>query len=254
MTNFVFDYLVPVLELRAIGRVFIFAGILIGLWLALRLTALDQRARVMTWLAVVIPLTVWYLAVWQFARIGGFQPRYNIGGAMVPLIPFAIVLPVLIGLPLLIRSERLAAALDAVSPAWLVGFQVYRVLGGIFLVRWATGELPGLFALPAGIGDVLVGALALPVALYLQSGIRGGRAAAYAWNALGILDLLIAISIGALTASGRLPVAVPNTVSSAYPLVMIPAFAVPLSLILHGVSLWQLRRSAARARPLLQMT
>jgi len=28
---------------------------------------------------------------------------------------------------------------------------------------------------------------------------------------------------------------------------MVPAFAVPLSLILHGVSLWQLKRRAGRS-------
>ena len=39
----------------------------------------------------------------------------------------------------------------------------------------------------------------------------------------------------------------PNRLVGAYPLVMIPAFAVPLALILHGLSLWQLRRSGRRA-------
>jgi len=58
---------------------------------------------------------------------------------------------------------------------------------------------------------------------------------------LGIVDLLVAIAIGALTTTGRLPVAVPNTATRSYPLVMIPAFAVPLSLILHALSLCQLR-------------
>ena len=48
--------------------------------------------------------------------------------------------------------------------------------------------------------------------------------------------------MGALTTTGRLPVAVQNTATRSYPLVMIPAFAVPLSLILHGLSLRQLRR------------
>src|SRR5262249_35074091 len=144
------------------------------------------------------------------------------------------------------RSARMAAVLDAVSPAWLVGFQAYRVLGYVFLVRWAAGELPGVFALPAGIGDVLVGALALPAALYLASGARGGWAAAVAWNLLGLLDLVTAITLGALTSTGRLPVEVANVASSSFPLVMIPAFAVPLSLILHGVSLRQLLRLRRR--------
>jgi hypothetical protein len=32
---------------------------------------------------------------------------------------------------------------------------------------------------------------------------------------------------------------------------MTPAFAVPLSLILHGISLWQLRRRARQLNPAL---
>jgi hypothetical protein len=249
MDAFIADYLVPLIEPRAWARAFILGGIALGLWIGLGRTTLDRRQRTVTWLAVVLPLLAWYLAIWQFARTGGFQARP--AGGSVPLLPMAIFLPLLIALPLLIRSKRLAAVLDSVSPAWLVGFQAYRVLGYVFLVRWAAGELPGTFALPAGIGDVLVGALALPVAFYLQSGAAGGRAAAYGWNLLGILDLLVAVTIGALTASGRIAVDVPNAATTSFPLVMIPAFAVPLSLILHGVSLWQLMRGRRAAAPAL---
>ncbi|HYV67928.1 MAG TPA: hypothetical protein VE964_16935 [Myxococcales bacterium] len=95
--------------------------------------------------------------------------------------------------------------------------------------------------------DVLVGALALPAVLIVRSGARGSRAVAFAWNVLGILDLLVAIALGALTTTGRLPVAVRNSATRSYPLVMIPAFAVPLSLILHALSLRQLSRSGRRS-------
>jgi len=40
----------------------------------------------------------------------------------------------------------------------------------------------------------------------------------------------------------------PHLLTSSYPSVMTPAFAVPLSLILHGLSLWQLRWLGWRAR------
>jgi hypothetical protein len=251
MDAFIPDYLAPLMDSRAWARALILGGIALGLWLGLARTSLDRRQRTTTWLAVILPLLTWYLVIWQFARTGGFQAGPADGSPPLPLVPMAIFLPLLIALPLLIRSKRIGAVLDAVSPAWLVGFQVYRVLGYVFLVRWAAGELPGVFALPAGTGDVLVGALALPVAFYLQSGAVGGRAAAYAWNVLGILDLLVAVTLGALTATGRLPVDVPNVAASSFPLVMIPAFAVPLSLILHGVSLWQLiRRTRAAASTL----
>lgn len=241
-------------ELRGVVRWLMIAGIALGLWIGLNRTALDSRARTFTWLAVVIPLVAWHQIVWQFAVAGGFELRFDIGGRLAPPIPLAIFLPLLIFLPLVLRSQHIGAALDVLPQAWLVGFQVYRILGGVFLLRWLTGDLPAAFALPAGIGDVLVGALAIPIALYLQSGARGGRAAAYAWNILGIVDLLVAVSIGTMTQPGRLnliPVEVANTVGTTYPLVMIPAFAVPLSLILHALSLRQLVRSARRRIPAL---
>jgi hypothetical protein len=47
-------------------------------------------------------------------------------------------------------------------PPWLIGIQLYRVLGLNFLVLYALGRLPAEFALPAGVGDVIVG-LAAPL-------------------------------------------------------------------------------------------
>lgn len=232
--------------LRGVARWLIVVMVLFGLWLALRRAGLDGRARTLTWLGVAVPLLAWLIVVQRLAQAGAFLAR---PGVRVPAIPLAIVIPVLVGLVLLTRSGRMAAVMDALPPSWLVGLQVYRVFGAVFLVRWAGGQLPAAFALPAGIGDVLVGLLALPVALYLRSGAPGGWATAYAWNLLGIIDLVVAVTLGALTAPGRLQMLAldqPNTQVGTYPLVMIPAFAVPLSLILHGLSLWQLKRSTRR--------
>ncbi len=161
----------------------------------------------------------------------------------------------LIGLFALTRSERIAEALDAANPSWLIGLQAFRIFGGNFLVLWAFGAIPGVFALPAGLGDMLVGVLALPTAFYLASGAPGGRGAAIAWNVLGILDLVNALALGILSSPGPLHLLLAldhsNTFITTYPTVMTPAFAVPLSLILHGISLWQLRRRARQLNPAL---
>ncbi len=127
---------------------------------------------------------------------------------------------------------------------------MYRVIGGNFIVLWAFGAIPGEFALPAGIGDVIVGVLALPAALYFASGRPGAYVVAIGWNLLGVADLVNALTLGFLSSPGPLQqfgFDHPNFITGAYPTVMTPAFAVPLSLILHGVLLWQLRRHAARA-------
>jgi hypothetical protein len=236
------------MSVASVVRALILGAILSGLWLGLQRTALARAARARTWLAVAAPLLAWHFVIWRSAQAGAFELPWRVGRAVVPPVAFAIVVPLLVALPLLFRSQRIAAVLDALPPAWLVALQVYRIRGGVFLLRWAAGGLPGAFALPAGIGDVLVGVLASPAAFLVRSGRRGGWRAGYIWNLLGILDLLTAIALGALNTAGRLPVAVPNAATRSYPLVMIPAFAVPLSLILHALSLWQLRRAAGAAR------
>jgi hypothetical protein len=51
--------------------------------------------------------------------------------------------------------------------------------------------------------------------------------------------------LGAMTTPGRahlLALDAPNLLMTAYPLVMVPTFAVPLALMLHGFVLWRLRR------------
>jgi hypothetical protein len=85
----------------------------------------------------------------------------------------------------------------------------------------------------------------LPVAYLLHRRAPGAVALAIAWNALGILDLVSAVSMGTLTQPGPLQLivpTVPNALLGTYPTVLIPTFAVPSSILLHALSLRQLRR------------
>ncbi len=245
--NYLFSGFEPSGDIRTVvARVLIQVAILVGLWLTLARANLSGATRVTLWLAIAVPFTLWLAVVWELAVNGAFQP---ISGS-VPL-PVATFAPVLIGLVLLMRSKRVTAVLDAAPPSWLVGVQVFRIFGGIFLVNWALGSLPGVFALPAGIGDTLVGVLALPVAFYLSTGTSIGRRAGIAWNLLGLTDLAIAIAMGTLTSPGRLHLLSlnqPNVLVGTYPTVMVPAFGVPTSIILHILSLWQLRRVGRKAQ------
>ena len=43
----------------------------------------------------------------------------------------------------------------------LIGVQVYRVVGLLFIVLLAQGQLPAYFAEPAGWGDIFVGLTAV---------------------------------------------------------------------------------------------
>jgi hypothetical protein len=215
--------------------------IALGLWLGLERTALTAGQRRATWLAVMIPDTLWFAVAWSAAVNGVFRT----GASPLPFLPLAIFLPVIIGAPLLLLSKRVGQALDAMPASWLIAVQLYRVFGSWALAAWLHGVLPGVFALPAGTGDLLTGLFAVPAAIALATGTAQGRRAAIIWNIFGLADFAVAITLGMITSPGPLQLIVPSVTSigaGAYPGVLTPAFVVPSSILLHALSLRQLRR------------
>ena len=215
--------------------------IALGLWLGLESTDLTSDQRRTTWLAVMIPYTLWFAIAWSAAINGVFRT----GASPLPLLPLAIFLPVIIGAPLLLLSKRVGQVLDAMPASWLVALQLYRVFGSWALAAGLRGALPGVFGVPAGIGDTLTGLFAVPAAIAVATGTAQGRRAAIAWNILGLADFTVAITLGAITSPGPFQLIVPDVPSigaGAYPGVLTPAFVVPSSILLHALSLRQLRR------------
>jgi hypothetical protein len=160
----------------------------------------------------------------------------------VPPIALAMGIPILVGAFFIRASKQVREIIEAVPQSQLVAFQFYRVLGVTFLALYAVGQLPGIFALPAGLGDVTVGLMALTV------GARAARSEndqlVSLWNWLGISDLVIAVATGFLSAPSRFQIFsldAPNFLIGSFPLVMIPIFAVPLSIVLHLASLSKIR-------------
>jgi hypothetical protein len=80
----------------------------------------------------------------------------------------------------------------------------------------------------------MTGCFAVVVAVLLAQKAPGALRAAYNWCLFGIADLVVAVTMGAMTSPGRahlLAFDAPNLLISSYPLVMVPTFAVPLALI-----------------------
>jgi hypothetical protein len=169
----------------AAPRLMAYGLIGLGLWLGLESTDLTSDQRRTTWLAVMIPYTLWMAIAWSAAINGIF--RTGALPAPVPLLPLAIFLPVMIGAPLLLLSKRVGQVLDAMPVTWLVALQLYlyRVFGSWALVGGLRGSLPSVFGVPAGIGDMLTGVFAVPAAIAVATGTAQGRRAAIAWNILG---------------------------------------------------------------------
>jgi hypothetical protein len=134
---------------------------------------------------------------------------------------------------------------DPGTPARLALPHTLRVVGVTFLIVMAQGHLPAVFALPAGLGDIATGLAAPLVARRLARGT--GHTRAVWFNVLGILDLVVALSLGFLAGLGpwRPLDVTPSTQPLALlPLALIPTVAVPLAITLHIVSLRRLRTAA----------
>ena len=104
-----------------------------------------------------------------------------------------------------------------------------------------NGQVPALWAWPAGVGDIIVGAAAPWVASGLDA--PGGRRRAIIFNLFGVADLIVAVGLGITTNPG--PVQLFHTTPTAalmtrFPMALVPTFLVPLAFMLHIVSLWQL--------------
>jgi hypothetical protein len=160
----------------------------------------------------------------------------------LPYIALAIGIPILVGALLIRGSKEVREIVAAVPQAWLVAIQFSRVVGGTFLIVYSTGQLPGIFALPAGVGDILVGLTALLVAV--RCAREPSDQFVRLWNWFGIGDLVVAIAAGFLSAPSRFQIFAldaPNFLIGSFPLAMIPAYAVPLFIVLHMASLSKVR-------------
>jgi hypothetical protein len=223
------------------GMVAVIALLLLGLRQVLRRanwSAADQAKGVWS----VASILVGWFAVAVITAIAGF---YRPPSGSAPTIQYGIFIPIVAGLFLYWAWPSLRRMLAAIPNSWMVGVQVYRVLGVIFVVLYAGGHLPGLFALPAGVGDTLVGILAPFAALSVARSAQGSLQRARLWNLLGIADLVIAVTMGFLTSPSPFQMAAfdrPSTLIGMFPLVLIAVFAVPLSILLHLASLQKLRQ------------
>jgi hypothetical protein len=176
----------------------------------------------------------------------GFLEVYRTASDRIPTIPYGILVPIIIGGLVIVRSSTMARVLDAVPQHWLIGVQLYRALGAIFLILYGAGKMPGLFAWPAGLGDVLVGVLAPVVAVAYARGPEKNGDLVSAWNIFGMVDLIVAVATGFSTSPSPFQLFAfdqPNELVSVFPLVLIPTYLVPVSILLHIASLTKLRRT-----------
>lgn len=211
---------------------------------AAQLTASERRTVVG---AVALFLVAW-CATYAYAAAHG---AFNATGGF-PMLPIALLLPLLAAFIALKAFPALRIAVDHVPQRQLIGIQSIRLMGFAFLVLLAQTQLPPVFALPAGLGDMLVGAEAIFVARLYARQAASAPTMGLVLGFTGIADFVVALTIGFLASTTplRLIHVNPSTdLIAVLPLVLVPTFGVPLFIVLHALSVGRiLSRGAIRSR------
>ena len=196
-----------------------------------RVTTLVSMA-LLFWLVLVLFLS----ARGSFVRAPGAWPLPILIGVTVPILVYLVASWV---------SRAFHEFVLTVDLRLVTAIQAWRFAGLGFLALYTYGVLPGRFAWPAGLGDMAIGLTAPWVVLTLirVPGFATSRLFVL-WNLLGVLDLAVAVSTGAIVSA--LVAGAPGEVTTApmaqLPLVLVPAFLVPFFVMLHLTALSQARR------------
>ncbi|MEM7378567.1 MAG: hypothetical protein AAF460_13810 [Pseudomonadota bacterium] len=136
---------------------------------------------------------------------------------------------------------------DPLSQRWLVGLQVWRVIGGVFLIEHGRENIPAVFAFPAGIGDLAVGVLALAVLLLYRRRAQLPHTALVLVLVAGVADFVSAFFFGYFSSAGPAQLFFPEIRNNTllYPTGLIPLFLVPYAIFFHTLSWLSLRRETS---------
>jgi hypothetical protein len=189
---------------------------------------------------------VWFLLALSASALHLFQNASNRVGVAVAI---AAATPLVIFALWFAASEGFRQFTLSLDPRILTSAQAWRFIGFTFILLEDRSLLPAIFAWPAGYGDMAIGITAGFVAWKLVTPAR--RNAFILWQALGITDLVTAVTLGTTAQFLRPqdPSMLPMTV---LPLSLVPTFLVPLYLILHAICIAQTRSwkfASASPRP-----
>jgi len=174
-----------------------------------------------------------------------FWPNFS-----APMIGVLFAVPLLTAGVLALTSEKARDTLLGIPPQLLIGLNAMRILGVLFLLDFIAGSLGGPFPFFAGLGDMITGALAIPLALRIVRSKEPSVRTIAGWNALGALDLVVAVGLGISSAAGSplqlIHAGVGSQAMQYLPLCLVPTVLVPFYLLTHAIVAAQLRvRSGA---------
>lgn len=186
---------------------------------------------------------------WFGVVLAGSLTDFFQGGAggPSPVFLLAVLFPPFLFAGGVMISGEFRSFVLALDLRWVTLLHLTRFIGIVFLVLHHRNQLPGVFALPAGWGDIIA-AVSAPFALWALYALpEVGRKVFISWNFMGLLDFAVALTVGTLVGIVQADI-VSTEIMERFPLSLIPTFAVPLLTILHFTALLQVWKKGKRVR------
>src|ERR1700730_17691586 len=209
------------------------AAVVVATYVALFGSALTQRV------AIGAAMALWFIGVLWIGAPGNIS---------TPLLGAAVLIPVAVFSVIGFGSGPRRSWLQSAPLTALIALHAIRLLGVLFVLLYAAKRLPAPFAPAAGWGDIAIGVTALPIALWAAREPDTARGAVLVWNGLGLADLVIAVSLGALSAPGPIRLFFDDSSSALMgrlPWILIPCFLVPSLSFVHLVVFYRTLRIRA---------
>ncbi len=190
--------------------------------------------------AVVVRIVFW---AWFFAAVFAGQRR------LLQRLPAPAAQLILFGLTAVLlfayfRLKPLRDWIDRIDLRSIVLMHASRLVGIYFLLLYRDGALPYAFAVPGGIGDIVVAVSALLI-VFLPLGYERRSRFITIWNVVGFTDIVLVIFTAV-----RLNLTAPWSVRALtqLPLCLLPTFLVPLIVATHVVIFVRVARASGNAR------
>ncbi len=178
-------------------------------------------------------LAGWFAFIFTLAAVGIFERP---PGSPPLLIIIAVAIPILGFFFLYATQERFRRHVFSLDLRLLTIVHAWRTVRFTFVLLHMRDALPGLFAWPAGLGILF--------ALLKSPGFATSSRFIW-WHVLGLVDFVAAVGTGVLPSGAFATLYQPTVTSSPVaemPLVLIPAFFVPLWTITHFAAIFKALR------------
>lgn len=180
---------------------------------------------------VIIVFYLLYLIVVGYASIKGTFSENTLPPKIVQLTTIPLLLFYL-GIVFNIKWYKML--LKSIPVEEFILLHRFRLIGSFFLVLLLLGLLPRVFALIAGLGDIITAITSIWIAKLIKEGRTKAHSWALVWNSFGFLDILITSTTAVLLTKISMETGAPGVeVLTVFPFCFIPAFAPATIIFLH---------------------